>query len=225
MKTVLVVEDEQTLVATLRFNLEREGYRVLTATDGDAGLSLARQAGPDVILLDLMLPGMNGIEVCRVLRRESTMPILMLTARAEETDKVVGLEIGADDYLTKPFSMRELLARVGALLRRAEMQASTEVEVLRRGDIEVDLRRREVTRKGGPLTLKPKEYELLVHLLRNQGRAYTREQLLGQVWGYDFAGDTRTVDVHVSWLRAKIEEEPSKPTRLITVRGVGYRLD
>jgi DNA-binding response OmpR family regulator len=225
LKSVLVVEDEPTLVATLRYNLEREGHKVLTAADGETGLSLARTQRPDVVLLDLMLPGMSGLELCRILRRESTVPILMLTARAEETDKVVGLELGADDYVTKPFSMRELIARVGALLRRAELAPPAEREVIVAGDLQVDLRRREASRNGEVLQLKPKEYELLVFLLRNRGRAFTREQLLNQVWGYDFAGDTRTVDVHVSWLRQKVEPEPSKPVRLITVRGVGYRFD
>ena len=225
MKNVLVVEDEPTLVATLRYNLEREGHRVLTATDGETALSLARSQKPDIVLLDLMLPGMGGLELCRILRRETTIPILMLTARAEETDKVVGLELGADDYVTKPFSMRELMARIGALLRRAELMPAPEREVLSAGGIEVDLRGRQASRDGLALALKPKEYELLVFLLRNRGRAFTREQLLNQVWGYDFAGDTRTVDVHVSWLRQKIEPVPSKPTRLITVRGVGYRFD
>ncbi len=172
-----------------------------------------------------MLPGMTGLEICRVLRRETTVPILILTARAEETDKVVGLELGADDYVTKPFSMRELMARVGALLRRAELAPSSEREALTAGDLEVDLRRRQVTKAGAEVVLKPKEFEFLVFLMKNRGRAFSREQLLDQVWGYDFAGDTRTVDVHVSWLRQKIENEPSKPTRLITVRGLGYRFD
>jgi DNA-binding response OmpR family regulator len=225
LKTVLVVEDEPTLVATLRYNLEREGHKVLTATEGEAGLSQARSQHPDLIILDLMLPGMSGLELCRIIRREATTPILMLTARADEMDKVVGLELGADDYVTKPFSMRELMARVGALLRRAELAPAAEREALVVGDIEVDLRRRQVYRSGAEVALKPKEYELLVFLVRNRGRAFTREQLLDQVWGYDFAGDTRTVDVHVSWLRQKVEMEPSKPTRLITVRGVGYRFD
>jgi DNA-binding response OmpR family regulator len=225
LKSVLVVEDEPTLVATLRYNLEREGHKVLTAVDGETGLSLARSQKPDVVLLDLMLPGMGGLELCRVLRRETTVPILILTAKAEETDKVVGLELGADDYVTKPFSMRELMARIGALLRRAELAPVPERETLSHGDMEVDLRRRQVYRAGAELALKPKEYELLVFLLRNRGRAFTREQLLDQVWGYEYAGDTRTVDVHVSWLRQKIEPVPSKPTRLITVRGVGYRFD
>jgi two-component system OmpR family response regulator len=172
-----------------------------------------------------MLPGMSGLELCRILRRETTVPILILTAKAEETDKVVGLELGADDYVTKPFSMRELMARVGALLRRSEFAPPVERETLVVGDLTADFRRHEVTRVGDKLVLKPKEYELLVYLMRNRGRAFTREQLLDQVWGYDFAGDTRTVDVHVSWLRQKIEEQPSKPTRLITVRGTGYRFD
>jgi DNA-binding response OmpR family regulator len=153
------------------------------------------------------------------------VPVLMLTAKAGETDKVVGLELGADDYMTKPFSMRELLARVRVLLRRAELPATGEVDTIQLGPIEVDLRGRQVRRDGKQLALKPKEYELLVHLLKNRGRAFTREQLLDQVWGYEYAGDTRTVDVHVSWLRQKIEEVPAKPTRLVTVRGMGYRFD
>jgi len=225
MKRILVVDDEPTLVATLRYNLEREGYQVITASDGDVGLTLARSDRPDLIILDLMLPAIDGFEVCRLLRREMTVPILMLTAKADEVDKVVGLELGADDYVTKPFSMRELLARVRALLRRAETAPAVEMELLAMGDLQVDLRRREASRQGQPLTLKPKEYELLLFLLRNRGRAFTREQLLDQIWGYDFVGDTRTVDVHVRWLRQKIEDEPAKPTRLITIRGMGYRFD
>ena len=225
MKRILVVDDEPTLVATLRYNLEREGYQVITASDGDVGLTLARSDRPDLIILDLMLPAIDGFEVCRLLRREMTVPILMLTAKADEVDKVVGLELGADDYVTKPFSMRELLARVRALLRRAETGPAVEMELLAVGDLQVDLRRREASRQGQPLTLKPKEYELLLFLLRNRGRAFTREQLLDQIWGYDFVGDTRTVDVHVRWLRQKIEDEPAKPTRLITIRGMGYRFD
>jgi len=225
MKRILVVDDEPTLVATLRYNLEREGYQVVTASDGDSGLSLARSDRPDLVILDLMLPVIDGFEVCRLLRREMTVPILMLTAKADEVDKVVGLELGADDYVTKPFSMRELLARVRALLRRAETAPAVDVELLAAGNLQVDLRRREASRQGRVLTLKPKEYELLLFLLRNRGRAFTREQLLDQIWGYDFVGDTRTVDVHVRWLRQKIEDEPAKPTRLITIRGVGYRFD
>ena len=172
-----------------------------------------------------MLPVMDGLEVCRILRREMTTPILMLTAKTDEIDKVVGLELGADDYVTKPFSMRELLARVRALLRRAETPPSAETEVLAAGDLRVDLRRREASRGGQALALKPKEFDLLAFFLRNRGRAFTRDQLLNQIWGYDFVGDTRTVDVHIRWLRQKIEDVPAKPSRLITVRGVGYRFD
>ncbi len=222
-KTVLVVDDEPTLVATLRYNLEREGYKVLAAGDGDKAITLARSERPDLMILDLMLPAVDGLEVCRILRREMNLPILMLTARAGEVDKVVGLEIGADDYVTKPFSTRELLARVRALLRRTATPADEEVIVS--GDLHVDLKRREVTRNDKPLDLKPKEMELLLYFLRNKGRAFTREQLLREVWGYDFYGDSRTVDVHVSWLRQKIEEQASKPVRILTVRGVGYRFE
>jgi DNA-binding response OmpR family regulator len=225
VKKILVVDDEPTLVATLRYNLEREGFGVVTASDGESGLSAARANRPDLILLDLLLPVMDGLEVCRILRREMTTPILMLTAKTEEIDKVVGLELGADDYVTKPFSMRELLARVRALLRRAETAATGETEVLVAGELLVDLRRREASRGGQALPLKPKEFDLLAFFLRNRGRAFTRDQLLNQIWGYDFVGDTRTVDVHIRWLRQKTEDVPAKPSRLITVRGVGYRFD
>jgi len=224
VKKILVVDDEPTLVAIVKYNLEREGYQVVTAADGESGLSVARAERPDLIILDLMLPGLDGFEVCRILRREMTVPVLMLTAKTDEVDKVVGLELGADDYVTKPFSMRELLARVRALLRRAEAPPA-EAKVLTAGDLQVDLRRREDSRQGQALLLKPKEFDLLAFFLRNRARAFTRDQLLDQVWGYDFAGDTRTVDVHVSWLRQKIEDEPAKPTRLLTVRGVGYRFE
>jgi DNA-binding response OmpR family regulator len=224
LKKILIVEDEPTLLATLRYNLEREGYAVSTAADGEQALALARGERPHLIMLDVMLPKMDGFEVCRILRRETAAPILMLTAKTEEVDKVVGLELGADDYVTKPFSMRELLARVRALLRRAE-RSPDGGESLTTGDLLVDLAKRQVSRAGVALPLKPKEYELLAFLTRNRGRAFTRDQLLNQVWGYDFAGDSRTVDVHVRWLREKIEDEPSKPTRLITVRGTGYRFE
>jgi DNA-binding response OmpR family regulator len=222
-KTVLLVDDEATLVATLRYNLEREGYRVVTASDGDKALTVARQERPDLMILDLMLPVIDGLEVCRILRRETSVPILMLTARAGEVDKVVGLELGADDYVTKPFSTRELLARVRALLRRTA--SASDEEVIVSGDLRIDLKRREALLGDTALELKPKEMELLIYLMRHRGRAFTREQLLREVWGYDFYGDSRTVDVHVSWLRQKIETEPGKPTRLLTVRGVGYRFD
>jgi DNA-binding response OmpR family regulator len=224
-KTILVADDEPTLVATLKYNLERESYTVVTAADGEAAVVAARAAHPDLIVLDLMMPGLNGLEVCRILRKEMHVPILMLTARGEETDKVAGLELGADDYVTKPFSMRELTARVRALLRRSEQAPAPEQDVLSVGNITIDLPKRAVSRDGDHVALKPKEFELLSFFARNPGRAFTREQLLNQIWGYDFTGDTRTVDVHVRWLRQKIEDEPDQPVRLITVRGVGYRFD
>jgi DNA-binding response OmpR family regulator len=225
VKRILVVDDEPTLVAMVKYNLEREGYSVTTAADGETALSRAREDRPDLVVLDVMLPVIDGFEVCRLLRRDMSVPILMLTARTEEVDRVVGLEIGADDYVTKPFSMRELMARVKALLRRSEAEPEEQRETLSCGDVQIDLRRREASRCGEALSLKPKELELLTFFLRNRGRAFTREQLLDQIWGYDFVGGTRTVDVHVSWLRQKIEDEPAKPTRLITVRGTGYRFD
>jgi DNA-binding response OmpR family regulator len=225
MAKILVVDDEPTLVATLKYNLEREKYEVVTATEGGSAIEIARSSRPDLVLLDLMLPGMDGIEVCRVLRKDTDVPILMLTAKGTEIDKVVGLEVGADDYLTKPFGMRELIARVKALLRRSTTTDRRDGDVFTSGDLQADMGRRQAYKNGQPLTMKPKELELLAFLLRNKGRAFTREQLLSQIWGYDFAGDSRTVDVHVRWLRQKIEEEPDKPGRLVTVRGTGYRFE
>ncbi|HUF54690.1 MAG TPA: response regulator transcription factor [Dehalococcoidia bacterium] len=225
MKKILVVDDEPTLVATLKYNLERESFEVLTASDGEAALVAARENSPDLIVLDLMLPTMSGLEVCRILRKETSVPILMLTAKGEELDKVVGLEVGADDYVTKPFGMPELMARVRAMLRRAAQSPQQAVEVLSSGDLRLDLVRREAMRGGALMPLKPKEFDLLTFFMRHPGRAFTREELLSQVWGYEFAGDTRTVDVHLRWLRQKIEQEPGTPTRLITVRSVGYRFE
>ena len=222
-RTVLVVDDEPTLVATLKYNLEHDGYRVLTATDGGAAVAVAQSEHPDLMVLDLMLPVIDGLEVCRILRRDMKLPILMLTARSEEVDKVVGLELGADDYVTKPFAMRELLARVRALLRRSTQL--DDVEKITCGNLEIDLKRREASCNGVLLEVKPKELELLIFLARNRARAFTREQLLRDVWGYEYLGDSRTVDVHMRWLRQKIEVEPAKPVRLITVRGVGYRFE
>ncbi|MGH9196648.1 MAG: response regulator transcription factor, partial [Acidimicrobiia bacterium] len=211
MKTILVADDEPTLVATLKYNLERDSYEVITAADGESALAAARARRPDLILLDLMMPGLNGLEVCRILRREMHVPILILTARGAETDKVAGLEIGADDYVTKPFSMRELMARVRALLRRSENAPAPDPEIVSSGDLTIDIRKRVASRDGSGLPLKPKEFELLSFFVRNPGQAFTRDQLLNQIWGYDYAGDTRTVDVHVRWLRQKIEEEPDRP--------------
>jgi DNA-binding response OmpR family regulator len=230
---VLVVEDEPTLLETLEYNLERQGYDVSTATDGYAALEVARETEPDVILLDVMLPGIDGYEVCRTLRQEMIVPILMLTARDDEVDKIVGLEVGADDYMTKPFSMRELMARVKALLRRVRLiredlvdpEEGPDHEQMSYGDLLIDLSRREVSRDGEVLHLKPKEYELLVFLARNRGVVLSRDLILERVWGWDYDGGSRTVDVHVRWLREKIEPEPADPVRIVTVRGVGYRFE
>ncbi|TMC00645.1 MAG: response regulator transcription factor [Chloroflexi bacterium] len=224
MKSILVVDDEPTLVATLKYNLEREQYKVITARDGASAIDLARAAAPDLIILDLMLPEMDGFEVCRVLRKSLSVPILMLTAKGTEVDKVVGLELGADDYVTKPFGMSELMARVRALLRRIQKPVAAD-ETLVSGDLRVDLARRQAFKNGQPLPLKPKEFDLLGFFLKHMGRVFSRDQLLSQIWGYDFAGDSRTVDVHVRWLRLKVEEDPADPRRLVTVRGAGYRFD
>ena len=226
---VLVVEDEENIVEALRYNLEREGYAVLTAMDGEKGLELARGSNPDLIILDVMLPRLDGFEVCRILRRDVNTPILMLTAKGEEVDRIVRLELGADDYVTKPFSMRELLARVRAMLRRSRMTSetlfSTGVESYTAGDLEVDLSSHTARLGSVTLDLKPREFDLLTLLVSNKGRAITRDQVLERLWGYDYIGDTRTVDVHVRWLREKIEAEPGSPKRIITIRGVGYRFE
>jgi DNA-binding response OmpR family regulator len=233
-ETILIVEDEPTLLETLEYNLTHQGYKVFTAPDGHAALQLARSERPDVIVLDIMLPGLDGFEICRILRQEMGVPILMLTARVDEIDKVVGLEVGADDYLTKPFSMRELSARVKALLRRVRITREEAVALkvegpqageLLFGDLAINPIRREVRRAGKLLRLKPKEYELLTFLARNHGMVLSRDLILERVWGWDYGGGTRTVDVHVRWLREKIESDPGNPMRIITVRGVGYRFD
>ena len=231
---ILVVEDELTLLETLAYNLRHQGYEVDIASDGNTALKIARDNHPDLILLDIMLPGMDGFEVCRVLRQEMNTPVLMLTARDDEIDRVVGLEVGADDYLTKPFSMRELLARVKALLRRVRLireeidtsaSPAGESQSMTFGNLVLDISRREARLNNLPLSLKPKEYELLVFLAQHRGQVLTRETILERVWGWDFIGDSRTVDVHVRWLREKIEPNPSNPERIITVRGAGYRFE
>lgn len=225
---VLIVEDDANLLDTIKYNLRKEGYDVLSAADGEAALKTARKDKPELLILDIMLPKLNGFEVCRILRKEMTVPILMLTAKADETDKIVGLEIGADDYMTKPFSMRELMARVRAMLRRVKMTEHPAVEgasTIKIGDIEVDIARHKASFAGSILELSPKEFDLLAFLARNTGLVFSREQLLEKVWGYDFAGDTRTVDVHISWLRQKIEADVAHPKYLITVRGTGYKME
>ena len=228
---ILVVEDELSLRETLVYNLNRQGYTVHNASDGASAVESARAHKPDLIILDLMMPVMDGFEVTRILRQEMNMPILMLTARDEEIDRVVGLEMGADDYMTKPFSMRELLARVKAHLRRSRLAAENTAapeapqETLISGDLEINLSRHEAVLAGQSLALKPKEFDLLVYFARHRGQVLKREQILEQVWGWDFSGGSRTVDVHVRWLREKLEPGAVQPARLVTVRGVGYRFD
>lgn len=228
-KRVLVVEDDRNLQEALRYNLVAEGYEVMVAGDGGEALNLARKRKPDLIVLDLMLPVMGGLEVCRALRLDgSVVPILVLTARDAEVDRVVGLEVGADDYVTKPFSVRELLARISAHLRRVEMlkarrEDSDKTELISVGGLEIDPASRSVHLHGKALALRPREFDLLVFMAARPSRVFSRDQLLQEVWGYDYAGDTRTVDVHVRWLRMKIEQDAANPERLQTVRGVGYR--
>ena len=243
MTRILLVDDEPALLEAVGYSLRRDGYDVSVAASGPAALAAARAVRPDLVVLDVMLPGIDGLQVCRALRSESTVPILLLSARGEEIDRVVGLELGADDYLSKPFAMRELLARVRAMLRRSRMITHQVADAASNGrspavepsssdptpptlsahNISIDPARRLATLAGRPLTLKPKEFDLLHHLLRHPGIVLSRDALLRRVWGYDYPVDTRTVDVHVRWLRQKIEDEPSRPRRIETVRGFGYR--
>ncbi|MBI5296960.1 MAG: response regulator transcription factor [Chloroflexi bacterium] len=233
-ETVLVVEDETALRETLAYNLKKEGYEVEAVGDGRVALESARRIKPDLIVLDLMLPGLDGFEITRILRKEMSTPILMLTARDDEIDRVVGLEVGADDYLTKPFSMRELMARVKAQLRRARLiedefqKRAPEVpahDVLTFENLSVNRTRREVLLNDAPLQLKPQEYQLLLFFAEHRGQMLSREFILERVWGWDFIGDSRTVDVHVRWLRQKIEADAGNPVRIVTVRGGGYRFE
>ncbi len=225
MSTILLIEDDQTLSETLRYNLEREGYGVLSAGDGVMGLELARREQPDLLILDIMLPRLDGFSVCRILRQESDVPILMLTARQDEVDRIAGLELGADDYVSKPFSLGELLARVRAIMRRTDRRPNGNREVLDAGSLRVDTGSRRAWRDGGELSLSQKEFDLLTCLVRNRGMALSRDVLLERVWGYDFLGDSRTVDVHIRWLREKVEPDPGRPVYIQTVRGVGYRFE
>jgi len=224
---ILVVDDEPTIVETVSYNLRMENFETVSAGNAEDCLDLARTENPDLVLLDVMLPSANGFEICRRLRQFTDVPVIMLTARAEETDRIVGLEIGADDYVTKPFSMRELMARVKSVLRRRSPASTSSTpltdSLLRVGNLVIDAPRHQVTRDGSPLELSRKEFELLHHFVKNVNRTISRENLLDEVWGKDMCVGERTVDVHVRWLREKIEDNPSMPKRLLTVRGVGYQ--
>ncbi|EKF25084.1 sensory transduction protein regX3 [Mycolicibacterium hassiacum DSM 44199] len=227
MTSVLIVEDEESLADPLAFLLRREGFEAKVVTDGPSALAEFERSGADIVLLDLMLPGMSGTDVCRELRARSKVPVIMVTARDSEIDKVVGLEIGADDYVTKPYSARELIARIRAVLRRGGDTADAvgDDNVLQTGPIRMDVDRHVVTVNGKPITLPLKEFDLLEYLMRNSGRVLTRGQLIDRVWGADYVGDTKTLDVHVKRLRSKIEPDPAHPVHLITVRGLGYKLE
>ncbi|CEG94086.1 response regulator transcription factor [Propionibacterium freudenreichii] len=222
MSRILIIEDEESYRDAMSFMLDREGFAVAAAPDGEQGLAEFDRNGADLVLLDLMMPGLPGIEVCKALRRRSDVPVIMVTARDSEVDKVVGLELGADDYVPKPFSQRELVARIRAVLRRGRAEELVP-DVLESGDVRMDVERHEVAVRDEPVRLALKEFELLELLLRNSGRVMSRGQLIDRVWGSDYVGDTKTLDVHVKRLRAKIELDPSHPTALVTVRGLGYK--
>jgi DNA-binding response OmpR family regulator len=223
MTRILLVDDEANLRHTVGYALRREGYEIASAEDGEKGLELFRSTKPDLVVLDVMLPRMDGLAVCRAIRRESDVPVIMLTARDTELDTVVGLEVGADDYLTKPFSMVELVARIRAMLRRAAPRHGSAPELVERRGLTIDVARRRVTLDGGDVELKPREFDLLAHLAGSPGRVFTREQLLTSVWGLEYAGDPRTVDTHVKTLRERLGDEVERPRWIETVRGVGYR--
>lgn len=228
--TLLVVDDEDNILEAIKYTLIKEGYSVLTANDGELAIQIAREASPDLMILDLMLPKVDGLTVCNILRREMNMPILMLTAKVEEADRVVGLELGADDYVTKPFSMRELLARVKALLRRStvtnqDVQGMEKPSNIVTGNLTLNLIRHETRINGLLVDLRPREFALLHLLASNVGRVFTRRQILDQLWDHDYIGDIRTVDVHIRWIREKIEVNPSNPQRITTIHGIGYRFE
>jgi len=222
---ILLVEDENNVRETLALNLRAEGYDVVTAADGRTGLEAAREQAPDLVLLDLMLPELDGLSLCRMLRRDSDVPIIMLTARGTEIDKIAGLETGADDYVVKPFSLGELLARVRANLRRSKSESRAAAARLTSSGLTMDLLARRVSLGSAEVKLTNREFDLLAELMRNRGAVLSRDLLLTRVWGYDYAGDSHTVDVHIRWLREKIEADASSPTRITTVRGVGYRFE
>ena len=230
MTTILIVEDEESLADPLAFLLGKEGFDVILAGDGPSALDEFEHNDIDIVLLDLMLPGMSGTDVAKQLRSTSNVPIIMVTARDSEIDKVVGLELGADDYVTKPYSSRELIARIRAVLRRGgnsetTEEATPEAQILEGGNVRMDVERHTVTVNGEPVPMPLKEFDLLEYLLRNTGRVLTRGQLIDRIWGADYVGDTKTLDVHVKRLRSKIEEEPSRPCHLVTVRGLGYKFE
>jgi len=224
MKTILVVDDEKQIVEVISAYLEREGYRVIAAYDGKTALDMALKEKPDLILLDLMLPEINGFEICRLVRNESSTPIIMLTARDEETDKILCLEVGADDYITKPFSPREVLARVRAVLRRSSNEQANQ-ERVKIGDLDIDFAKHEVVKSGKPVSLTPTEFKILEALAKSPGRVFTRLQLIDYVQGYSFEGYERTIDAHIKNLRQKIEDNPKNPVYIVTVFGVGYRME
>ncbi|MED5410071.1 MAG: response regulator transcription factor [Chloroflexota bacterium] len=223
---ILIIEDEENILEAVKYTLTQEGYDVFTSVDGEDGLKKAQKIKPDLVLLDVMLPKMDGFEVCRILRKDLEMPVFMISAKAEEIDRVVGLEIGADDYITKPFSMRELVVRVRNSLRRVTLSSQIDnLEILKFGELEIHLTSHMAIVSGQEVSMKPKEFELLYLLASNKGRAFTRDQILQRLWDPEYIGDIRTVDVHVRWIREKIEINPSRPEKLVTIRGVGYRFD
>ena len=224
MNRILVVDDDHEIVRLVRAYLEKANYSVLTAYDGIEALRLARQSDPDLIILDLMLPGMDGIDVCRAIRQDSDVPIIMLTARVEETDRIIGLELGADDYVTKPFSPREVVARVRAVLRRTDPPRDSVAEIIEAGDLRLDVGKHSVSLGQQPVEVTPSEFEILRALMSSPGRVYTREQLLEAAQGVAYEGYERTVDTHIKNLRRKIEDNPRRPTRILTVHGIGYKL-
>lgn len=224
-KKILIVEDEPNIAETVAYSLEKEGYKVSVANDGTSGLERILRDEPDLVILDLMLPGIDGLDICRQVRRKSDVPIIMLTAKEAEIDRVLGLEMGADDYITKPFSLRELVARVKTVLRRSDHAGhATEDTAIRVGDLVIDLLGHEVRKDGKKIDLSVKEYEVLKLLASNAGRVLSRDLLLDRIWGADFYGDQRTVDVHIRWLREKIEQDPGEPRYILTVRGTGYKI-
>jgi two-component system OmpR family response regulator len=228
---ILIVDDDKNLLDTLTYNLLKEGYEVISTMDGAQALDLVRKESPDIVLLDIMLPGLSGFEVCRILRKETTVPIIMLTAKTDETDKIVGLELGADDYITKPFSVRELMARVAAMMRRStvlnkKVQPEEETpSAIKVNGLEIDTARHEVSINDSPVKLSPKEFAVLAFLMQHRGHVFSRYDLVEKIWGYDYEGGARTVDVHIVSLRRKIEANPTNPKYLMTVRGFGYKFD